>query len=597
MLTASAAAVHPVRVFLSPDSAVGFGLCDWIEFGAAVLLWLFFVRASARRSTGPARTGQTWTGQIWTRNLAAKTVWCTAFLVALPVVLRLALLGNSPEPTPSGSDDFGYILLADTLRHFRFANPPHPLSQFFEQIFVLQQPTYSSMYPLGQGLALAFGWLVFGHPWAGVLLSVGAFCSACYWMLRAWTTPVWALAGGLLAIFEFGPLSYWTNSYWGGAVSATAGCLVFGALPRLGQGNQHRRGYAAVLGIGLAAQLLTRPFEFILLLLSAALFFLPAVRGKKWRQFGVPCGIVFLILCGAGLLMCFQNKKVTGSWTTLPYVLYRYQYGVPATFTLQAKPVPHRQLNPEQELDYRAESAIHGDGPETFGAYLDRLLFRARFYRFFFFAPLYLALAAFVIGIREFRFIWVVLTILIFSLGANFYPYFYPHYIAAITCLFVLASVTGLRSLNRWTFGRARGVAAGSLVLFLCTAQFLFWYGIHAFGSEHALSSLGRYETWDFINWGDPQGRIRINNELAKSPGKALVFVRYGPRHMFQEWVHNAAGIDGSRMVWAHDLGPAEDEKLRKYYPDRKAWLLEPDAIPPKLRPYPSTTASFEQVP
>ena len=56
-------------------------------------------------------------------------------------------------------------------------------------------------------------------------------------------------------------------------------------------------------------------------------------------------------------------------------------------------------------------------------------------------------------------------------------------------------------------------------------------------------------------------------------PGKLLVFVRYSPLHVFHEWVYNAADIDGSRIVWANDLGAAEDEKLRRYYPDRAAWL------------------------
>jgi hypothetical protein len=66
-----------------------------------------------------------------------------------------------------------------------------------------------------------------------------------------------------------------------------------------------------------------------------------------------------------------------------------------------------------------------------------------------------------------------------------------------------------------------------------------------------------------------------------------LVFVRYWPRHIFQdEWIYNAADIDGARVVWARDLGGAEDEKLRRYYPDRTAWLLEPDARPPKLTSY-----------
>ena len=102
-------------------------------------------------------------------------------LFALPVVLRLALLPHFPVPTPGGADDYVYLLLADTLRHFRLTNPAHPMHQFFETVFVLQQPTYSSIYSPGQGLVLAIGWTLFGHPWAGVLLGAGAFCSLTYW--------------------------------------------------------------------------------------------------------------------------------------------------------------------------------------------------------------------------------------------------------------------------------------------------------------------------------------------------------------------------------------------------------------------------------
>ena len=94
------------------------------------------------------------------------------------------------------------------------------------------------------------------------------------------------------------------------------------------------------------------------------------------------------------------------------------------------------------------------------------------------------------------------------------------------------------------------------------------------------------YETGDAINYGDPAGRIAVQRELSKTAGKELVFVRYRPQHDIAEWVFNSADVDRSKIVWARDLGTVEDEKLRQYYPDRKAWLLEADAHPPTLSAY-----------
>ena len=549
-----------LRFFLPLRNPLGFGAADYIELASAILLVLLAL--ASRPFIEP-----------YARKLADRAGWSMLLLAALPVALRIALLPQYPIPSPNVSDDYSYLLLADTLRHLRLANPPHPLHQFFETFFVLQEPAYSSIFPLGQGIALAFGWIVFGHPWAGVALSIGAFCALCYWMLRAWTRPAWALAGGLLAVIQFGPLNQWMNSFWGGAVSACAGCLVFGALPRFRAAPTTRN--AALLGLGLALQLLTRPYEFIFLVASAVLFLLPSFR--NFRRLSP----AFLVLLPAVALALLQNKQVTGSWTTLPYLLSQSQYGVPAALTIQANPIPQRQLTREQQLDYEIQSQTHGRSPDTPADFFQRLLARVRFYRFFFLAPLYLALPAFLLALRDRRFQWVLLTLFLFALGANFYPYFYPHYIAAVTCLFVLVSVTGLERLSRFNLHR--------LILFLCAAHFLFWYGLHLSRNEPLYTAMTPYETWDAINHDDPEGRIAIHQQLARAPGQQLVFVRYYPPHEFREWVHNAADIDAAPIVWARDLGPAENEKLRRYYPGRAAWLLEPDFRPPRLTHYPAS--------
>ena len=243
------------RSFLPLRNPLGFGAADFIELLLVILLVLLYI---IRPVIEPHF-----------RRLAARTYPCMVALFILPIALRLALLPHFPIPTPTGSDDFSHLLAADTFSHFRLANPTHPFHQFFEAIYVMQAPSYSSMYPPGLGLALAIGRLLFGHPWAGIVLAVAAFCSLCYWMLRAWTTPAWALAGGLLAMFQFGPMNQWMNTYWANAIPAVAGCLVFGAVGRAWRNEElstrDARRLGLVLGLGLALHLITRPFESVLL--------------------------------------------------------------------------------------------------------------------------------------------------------------------------------------------------------------------------------------------------------------------------------------------------------------------------------------------
>ena len=425
---------------------------------------------------------------------------------------------------------------------------------------------------------LALGWIAAGTPWAGVLLATGGFCGLCYWMLRGWTSPQWALLGGVLAALEFGPLNQWTNSYWGGGLTAAAGCLVFGALPRLREYGRIRHGM--LLGAGLGIHLMTRPYETVFLMASAVLFWRPV----ELRRLARPLAAAVLIMLPALGVTLLHNKRVTGEWTRLPYAVSQQQYGVPASLTFQPHPAPQRVLTREQELDYRMQRGFRSQEFDSVRTYFDRLLFRTRYYRFFFYAPLYPALLVWLIAIRGRRTAWVAATVVLFALGVNFFPAFQLHYMAAVTCLFVLMSVEGLRRLGEWPGG---GAAARALV-YLCIAQFCFFYAAHLFETREWSAPLRALDVWDGV---DPSPRvarrIAVRRDLAKEPGQLLVLVRYWPQHIFQEeWVWNEAAIDASRVVWARDLGDEDDAKLFAYYPARRVLVFEPDATPPRFSPY-----------
>jgi hypothetical protein len=493
-------------------------------------------------------------------------------LAALPIVLRLALLPHSPIPVAQIADDFSNLLLGDTLAHFRLANPAHPMHRFFETAFVLQEPAYSSIYPPGQGVLLALGQLIFGQPWAGILLACGTLCALCYWALLAWTTSTRALAGGLLAIVLFGPLGEWTNQYWGGLLSGIAGCLIFGALPRLRKHGRTRD--ALLLGAGLALQLIARPFEFTLLL--------PVIVWFLWRVGPSKLFAIAVAIFPAAVLMLVQDKSVTGHWTTMPYMLSRSQYGVPTTFTFQPLPQPTKTLTREQQIDYDAQSETHDDIPNTWRGFVQRWVERVPDYRYFFPLPLSLALPFLLLSLRSGRYVPVLASVLFFSLGTNFYPYFYPNYIAALIPLFLLMTVTGLG--NLWRL-RLRNIPAGRVAVWLialcCVGQFSWMYGLRLAGNDSAPSL---YASWGLQTTSYYHARAAILQRLARSPGRQLVFVHIGDEEDIQQWIQNGADIDNSPVVWALDLGAAENASLLAFYPSRTAWRLL--TAEPKLEPY-----------
>jgi hypothetical protein len=497
----------------------------------------------------------------------------------LPILLRLVFLPALPVPAPAIHDEFSYLLAADTFAHGRLANPAHPMWLSFETFHVNASPTYASIYPPAQGLALAAGQLL-GQPWIGVLVSVGIMCAAICWMLQGWIPPQWALLGALLAAIRFGSFSYWMNSYWGGAVAATGGALVIGALPRIRRAARLRD--VAALGLGLAILASSRPLEGLIFSIPVlAALGLWVARKKqislrsKTRNVIAP---LVLILFVAGAWMGYYNWRVTGNALLFPYVLNQRMYQTQALFLWQSAKPSHGYNNRQFNLFYNiwSRSQYHRTLADVKRVTIDKF---ENFWAVFLgpVTVLPALMLPWVIFDKRSRFL---ITVFVISwLGLISVVWSMPHYAAPLTAVTFALLAQAMRHLRQVRFeGRPVGVAwvRASVLMSLIT----FGAGCYVKVKEPFARSSG-------FGPGNIQ-RVKIIKELENLPGQHLIMVRYCKRHYIHaEWVYNAADIDSSKVVWARELGTEQDQKLQHYFQDRHVWLLEPDVDSPELKAYP----------
>lgn len=480
--------------------------------------------------------------------------------ILLALGLRLIFLPWLPPPLPFVHDEFGHLLVADTLLDGRLANPPHPLWRHLETIYVLQQPSYASIYPIGQGFILAAGKVLAGTPWAGVLLSVALMSGAIAWMLFGCLPPPWAALGGVLAALNYGLAPRWIDSYFGGSFCAFGGALLFGALCRLRQSPSRTMGLIA--GIGWSVVWFIRPFESaFLLIFTWTLIAVFAWRGsRQWKAWIGPALLIVLVQASAGIITALHNRAVTGSPTTLPYFLSRQTQGVPQSFLGQPPvPEPATRITEVREMYWwqrRFKEQPLLDQAEA-------ALFRSWD---FFITPWYSLPFVLALFLWKDRTVLVCAGMVMCSVAAGLlYPFFFPYYIAAYSCIMMFLIMQGLMRLSQWSIG---GRAAGQLVVvFLVLGGSMMAL---RFAPATAVLGLRPAKPRD----GSP--REQVVRRLEAEKGLDVVFVSYTPNHSFQdEWVYNAADIDDSPIVWCREMGPVEDREVLDYYRNRRAWTLE----------------------
>jgi len=502
------------------------------------------------------------------------------------IVLRLLALPFLHVPVPGIHDEFSYLLMSDTFAHGRLANPTHPMWMSFETFHVNWFPTYSSMYPPAQGIALAIGQLL-GNPWFGVLLSDAAMCAAILWMLQAWLPARWAFLGAVIVALKLGIASYLMDSYWGGAVAAMGGALVLGGVARIVKRARVRD--ALLLGLGIAILANSRPYEGFLFCVPVSAWFLWWLVGKTNFTDSLRVRLVrilaplAIVLALTAAWMAYYNWRLTGNALLMPHVLNTRTYHTAPLF-LWERPKPEMHYRNQQFEDFYngwERGNYHNNRADALRVSEEKLFRGGVTY---FWPGLLLALPALPFAFRDRRIRLPLLTVVIGVVGVFVVIWSASHYAAPIACAIYLLVVQTIRHLRTMRIGTLPIGLSLSRAIILAL---MFDAGVNTY--RHVCDPL-------FWACQGDVSRAAIATKLNYTPGKHLIIVRYTDDHnIHDEWVYHGAEIDNAKVLWARELTPEQNAKLLTYFKNRKIWLVTPDTDNTYLESY--TPPNAPQVP
>ena len=492
-----------------------------------------------------------------------RTPWAFAILTALTFWW---VAGATLDVEPVSTDEAAYLLQARIFAAGHVTAPAAPITEFFEQAWVVVTPRIYAKYPPGQSLALAPG-VALGLPWlvpfllnavvGGLLFgllrrAVGAPAACFTWM--AWVLSVMAMS--------------WQTTYFS---EVTLQACWLGAIAlawRWLDGGARRWLLGAVVLTAYAV--LTRPLSILLLSLPLGVaVFRNAARTSRWHE------IIQGAILGATLLLAVPawNLSTTGAAGRSPLREYTETYlpwdrlGFAVESTAARRPAP-------PDLAGIAPQLVRVHREHTVARLPRILLERAEWVAGQLFSQWRILLALFaLVGIWRLKGPgWAAVGA---ALAQLFGHAVWGHeagwtlYYAEASAAWFIPGAVGVVASLTWLVARWRqGVeVAAHVALATCLVMPVFaWLSV----AESAA-----YREWRARRAADSHALTDI---VRTGPGRAIYFVRYGAlRSGRPGLIRNDPWLADARDWVVYDLGDRNDE-LRRLAPDRAAFLVNVDA-------------------
>jgi hypothetical protein len=500
----------------------------------------------------------------WAPESAAKSLqravdarFAPAVAGALTALFLGWMWGSLTEPA-SIHDEAAYLLQAKIFASGQLSAPAPPLPEFFEQYHVLVTPRLAPKYPPGHALTLVPGiWLglpglmpvLLGGVAGGLLFALARRLAGGWVAALAWT--IWlSLPTG----------NGWRCTYLSESTSAAAWLGTTWLLLRWWEDGRSRD--LVLVGLFVAWLGITRPLTAIALAIPVGIVVLVGVwRRKAWGALGGALAAGFVVLS----LLPIWNAASTLDWRTTPYTEYSRIYFPYQKLGFGMDPLPALRPLPADMRAYdRSFRPIHAAHtlerlPQTA---LGRLLATGRevwgvgswreplvvFFLLGLLAPSGPAAFGLASTIALFA------AYLVYAHPLDWLVYYYE-----VHAFLAFAVALGLwKTLTRISNAEAAALAAAALVLLA------LGLGAHdAWPKREAIHRLGAYH------------RAFASVVAALPDAKAIIFVRYGPRHnVHSALIQNPPDYEHARVWIAYDRGD-DNARLLALAPDRVPYLFD----------------------